>query len=94
MCLVALLNLGGSQIILILTLILIFLGARKLPEIAEGWRQGMKEFRKATREVNDEIAEQLHRERSNVRPGHPVLMALTVILGAACLILVVYEFSK
>jgi sec-independent protein translocase protein TatA len=48
-------NLGGSEIILILALVLILFGARKLPELAKGLGQGIKEFKKATREVTDEI---------------------------------------
>jgi sec-independent protein translocase protein TatA len=48
-------NLGGSEIILILALVLILFGAKKLPELAKGLGQGIKEFKKATREVTDEI---------------------------------------
>ena len=51
----ALFDMGGSQIVLILALILIFFGARKIPELAKGLGQGIKEFKKATREVTDEI---------------------------------------
>jgi sec-independent protein translocase protein TatA len=46
---------GGGQIVLILVLILVFFGARKIPELAKGLGQGIKEFKKATREVTDEI---------------------------------------
>ena len=48
-------SLGGSEIILILALVLILFGAKKLPELAKGLGQGIKEFKKATREVTDEI---------------------------------------
>src|SRR3954454_3390412 len=48
-------SLSGSEILLILALILILFGARKLPELAKGLGQGIKEFKKATREVTDEI---------------------------------------
>ena len=51
----ALFNLGGGEIILILALVLILFGAKKLPELARGLGQGIKEFKKATREVTDEI---------------------------------------
>ena len=51
----ALFNLGGMEIILILALVLILFGARKLPELARGLGQGIKEFKKATREVTDEV---------------------------------------
>ena len=51
----ALFDLGGGQILLILALVLVFFGARKIPELAKGLGQGIKEFKKATREVTDEI---------------------------------------
>ena len=46
---------GGWEIVLILAVVLILFGARKLPELAKGLGQGIKEFKKATREVTDEI---------------------------------------
>jgi sec-independent protein translocase protein TatA len=48
-------NLGGGEIILVLALVLILFGAKKLPELAKGLGQGIKEFKKATRDVTDEI---------------------------------------
>ncbi len=50
-------NLGGGEIILILALILIMFGAKKLPELAKGLGQGIKEFKKATKEVTDEVSQ-------------------------------------
>jgi sec-independent protein translocase protein TatA len=46
---------GGWEIILILAVVLILFGAKKLPELAKGLGQGIKEFKKATKEVTDEI---------------------------------------
>jgi len=51
----ALFSLGGGEIVLILALVLILFGAKKLPELAKGLGQGIKEFKKATREVTDEV---------------------------------------
>ena len=48
-------NLGGGEILLILALVLILFGARKLPELAKGLGQGIKEFKKAARETVDQI---------------------------------------
>jgi len=48
-------NLGGGEIILILALVLILFGAKKLPELAKGLGQGIKEFKKATRDVSNEL---------------------------------------
>ena len=48
--------LGGGEIILFLALVLILFGAKKLPELAKGLGTGIKEFKKATREVTDEVS--------------------------------------
>jgi sec-independent protein translocase protein TatA len=46
---------GGWEIVLILAVVLILFGAKKLPELAKGLGQGIKEFKKATNEVSNEI---------------------------------------
>ena len=46
---------GMPEILLVLAVILIFFGAKKLPELAKGMGQGIKEFKKATRDVNHEL---------------------------------------
>ncbi len=48
-------NLGTGEIILILLVILIFFGAKKIPELAQGLGKGLKEFRKAARDIQDDI---------------------------------------
>ena len=50
-------NLGGGEIVLILALVLILFGARKLPELAKGLGQGIKEFKKASRDTVDQISD-------------------------------------
>jgi sec-independent protein translocase protein TatA len=47
--------LGGWEIILVLAVVLILFGAKKLPELAKGLGTGIKEFKKATKEVTDEV---------------------------------------
>ncbi len=41
--------------VLILLVVLVLFGAKKLPELAKGLGQGIKEFKKATRDVQDEL---------------------------------------
>lgn len=48
-------NLGTGEIILILLIVLIFFGAKKIPELAQGLGKGLREFRKAARDIQDEI---------------------------------------
>lgn len=47
--------LGGWEVFVILAVVLILFGSKKLPELAKGLGQGIREFKKATREVTDEI---------------------------------------
>jgi sec-independent protein translocase protein TatA len=69
---------GGWEIVLILAVVLILFGAKKLPELAKGLGQGIKEFKKATTEVSNEINTAMDDNRySNPRhieqpaPGKP-----------------------
>ena len=48
-------NLGATEIILIILAILILFGAKKIPELARGIGKGMREFKKAVKEVEDDI---------------------------------------
>jgi sec-independent protein translocase protein TatA len=56
-------NLGGGEILLILVFILIFFGPKKIPEIAQGLGKGIREFRKATREIQDAVEKEVHEVR-------------------------------
>jgi sec-independent protein translocase protein TatA len=55
MILLAFMNIGGQELILILLLVLVLFGAKKLPELARGMGQAVKEFQKAKDEFNDEL---------------------------------------
>lgn len=48
-------GLGTSEIVLILCTILLFFGAKKLPELARGLGKGIREFKDATQEVNHSV---------------------------------------
>lgn len=48
-------GLGGQELILILLIILLLFGAKKLPELARGLGKGMKEFKKAQNEIEEEF---------------------------------------
>ena len=47
--------LQGWEVVGLLAVVLVLFGARKLPELARGLGQGIREFKKATREVTEEI---------------------------------------
>ena len=48
-------NLAGPDLIVILLIILVLFGAKKLPELARGMGQAVKEFQKAKDEFSDEL---------------------------------------
>lgn len=47
--------LGWPEIIGILVIVLVLFGAKKVPELMRGMGHGIKEFKKATRDVQDEV---------------------------------------
>ncbi len=49
------LNIGGSEMILIVIAILLLFGGKKLPELARGLGKGMREFKDASEGVKREI---------------------------------------
>ena len=48
-------GLGPWEIGLIILVIIILFGGKKLPELARGLGLGLREFKKATREIKDEV---------------------------------------
>jgi sec-independent protein translocase protein TatA len=48
-------NLGFSEIMLILVVVLLVFGAKRLPEIGSSMGKGIREFKKSMREVTDDI---------------------------------------
>ena len=48
-------GLGPWEIGLIIIVIIILFGGKKLPELARGLGLGLREFKKATREIKDEV---------------------------------------
>jgi sec-independent protein translocase protein TatA len=46
-------NFGATEIILIILVIVLLFGGRKIPELMKGIGQGMKEFKKASKVEDD-----------------------------------------
>jgi sec-independent protein translocase protein TatA len=62
--------LGGWEIVLIMAVVLLLFGAKKLPELAKGLGQGIKEFKKATTDVQRDLQSALE-EDNNPPPPPP-----------------------
>jgi sec-independent protein translocase protein TatA len=50
----AFMNIGAQELIVVLLIVLLLFGAKKLPELARGLRQAVKEFQKSNDEFSDE----------------------------------------
>lgn len=93
MCLATLIHLDSFEFLVGVLIILTLVGTRRLGKLVAGLRQGFHEFRKASQQVAEEWTGR-NFDQLDFRPRHPVLTTLTVLLGAACLALVLYEFFR
>ncbi len=48
-------GIGFQELLLIFLVVLILFGARRIPDIAQGLGKGIREFKKAVKETQDEI---------------------------------------
>jgi sec-independent protein translocase protein TatA len=48
-------NFGGTEIALLFLIVLLIFGPSQIPKMARGIGQALREFRKAQREITDEI---------------------------------------
>ncbi len=52
-------NLGVPELLIILLVVLVFFGSKKIPELAQGLGKGIREFRKATKDIEDVVENDL-----------------------------------
>lgn len=48
-------GLGTSEIVLIALVILVLFGSRKIPEMMQGLGKGIREFKKASRDIEEDL---------------------------------------
>ncbi|MBI4325613.1 MAG: twin-arginine translocase TatA/TatE family subunit [Chloroflexi bacterium] len=76
---VTLAMLNGWEIVLILAVVLVLFGAKKLPELARGLGQGIREFKKSSREITDELQTAMDMEAPPVQAQPRKLPAETPV---------------
>jgi len=59
-------NLGTTEILLICLVVLVLFGAKRIPEFMQGLGKGVREFKKAARDVHDELEKP--DERKSMQP--------------------------
>ena len=60
---------GGWEIFLIIFFVLILFGAKKIPELARGFGQGIREFKEATKEIKHNMDEGMQQQPPVNRPN-------------------------
>jgi sec-independent protein translocase protein TatA len=60
--------LGGGELMVVLVVALILFGSKRIPEFAKGIGQAMKEFKKASNDVSNEIHNAMNQETSPPPP--------------------------
>lgn len=50
-------NMGGGSIVLIVLVILLLFGAKRIPELARGLGRGIREFKDATKDIQNDLEE-------------------------------------
>lgn len=53
-----LLFISGAEIVIVLVVILLLFGSKKIPELAQGLGKGMKEFKRAADDIKKEIKDE------------------------------------
>lgn len=62
-------DIGGSELILIMVVILVFFGANKIPELARGLGKGIREFKDASSEIRSEFEKVGHTPPPSQQPA-------------------------
>lgn len=57
-------NISTWELILIFLVVLLFFGAKRLPELFKSFGKSIKEFKKATHEIEDEVRSAMDSEKS------------------------------
>ncbi|MDB5263230.1 MAG: hypothetical protein JWQ14_2513 [Adhaeribacter sp.] len=58
-------GLGTSEVLVILVVILLLFGAKRIPELAKGLGKGIREFKDATKEIKNDIEKAANDETPN-----------------------------
>ena len=66
-------NLGFTELMMILIIVLVLFGARRVPEIGASIGKGIREFKKNISDTEREIRDPLRDARSSLSPGEPTI---------------------
>ncbi len=65
----AFLNLGTTELIVILVIVLLLFGAKRLPDLARGLGKSIQEFKKAAKEAENDIRQSIEEQPKTPPPA-------------------------
>ena len=66
----AFLNLGTTELIVILVIVLLLFGAKRLPDLARGLGRSIQEFKKASKEAENDIRQSIDEQPKSPPPAN------------------------
>ena len=94
MTLAEIVGLGGWEITLILAIILILFGSKKLPDFAKRIGAKLDEHRKTRRKVVEAAIRRLSKQQNGEKPTERLLILIAITLGVICSLMILHELSK
>jgi len=65
-------NLGTGEIVLIVLVVLLLFGGKKIPELMRGMGKGVKSFKQGMNEMEEELKKPLEDDECGKRPDNPI----------------------
>jgi len=61
-------NIGFGELLLIIVVLIVFFGPKKIPDIAQSLGKGIREFKRAMKDVQDEVNKSINEEPKPAEP--------------------------
>lgn len=64
-------NIGASELFLIVLIVIIFFGSKKIPELMRGLGKGIRDFKNATSDIQHEIRKSTESIEKEIKSADP-----------------------
>ncbi|MBN1504656.1 MAG: twin-arginine translocase TatA/TatE family subunit [Candidatus Eisenbacteria bacterium] len=64
-------NIGFREILIVILIVLLLFGARRIPEVMKAFGKGVKEFKKAAKEIESSVDEDSDANSGGQKPSQP-----------------------
>ncbi len=64
-------NVGFREILVIILIVLLLFGARRIPEVMKAFGKGVKEFKKAAKDIESSVDDDDEKDKESRKPSQP-----------------------